>query len=210
MRVLVIGSADFIGSVETLGEPGRDARTRACSRTRDFVHVRDVARAGAPTPQAGRDRDGNGAPRACDIADGEPRTVGEMAAARAKAYGGPAPVGEYRPGDVRMPDRAAAELGLRTSIPVEDGMAEFAARSRTGGPCPARGRARRFGNPHTRPGTRPPRRCGPPGRTARQRPATSDARPGPKRRLLLDVHPPSAGHMTMDERAAAGVEGAGT
>jgi dTDP-L-rhamnose 4-epimerase len=50
---------------------------------------------------------------AYNIASGEPHTVGEIALALAKAYGGPDPVvtGEYRLGDVRhivaAPDRAA-------------------------------------------------------------------------------------------------------
>ncbi len=104
---------------------------------RDFVHVRDVARANALAleAQAERDGDGNGALRVYNIAGGEPRTVGEMAVALAKAYGGPDPVvtGEYRLGDIRhvvaCPDRAAAELGFRASISFEEGMAEFAARS---------------------------------------------------------------------------------
>ncbi|GAA4629448.1 NAD-dependent epimerase/dehydratase family protein [Actinoallomurus vinaceus] len=96
---------------------------------RDFVHVRDVARANV----LALDAPGTpGGPRAYNIASGEPHTVGEMAAALAKAYSGPDPVvtGDYRLGDVRhivaAPDRAAAELGFRASIRFEDGMAEFA------------------------------------------------------------------------------------
>jgi dTDP-L-rhamnose 4-epimerase len=95
---------------------------------RDFVHVRDVARANvlaldAVTP---------GELRAYNVASGEPHTIEEMAVALAKAYGGPSPVvtGEYRLGDVRhivaSPARAAAELGFRASVSFEEGLAGFA------------------------------------------------------------------------------------
>jgi dTDP-L-rhamnose 4-epimerase len=97
---------------------------------RDFVHVRDVARANvlalSAAPYAA------GALRAYNVASGEPHTIEEMAIALAKAYGGPRPVvtREYRLGDVRhivaAPERAAAELGFRASISFADGMAEFA------------------------------------------------------------------------------------
>lgn len=93
---------------------------------RDFVHVRDVASANVLALEspvvAG----------AFNVASGEPHTVGEMAAALAKAYGGPDPVvtGGYRLGDVRhivaSPERATAALGFRASVAFEDGMAEFA------------------------------------------------------------------------------------
>ena len=95
---------------------------------RDFVHVRDVARANvlalASLPAAGT-------LRAYNVASGEPHTIEEMAIALAKAYGGPRPVvtGEYRLGDVRhivaSPERAATELGFRAAITFTDGMAEF-------------------------------------------------------------------------------------
>ncbi|MEV5710489.1 NAD-dependent epimerase/dehydratase family protein [Actinoallomurus sp. NPDC052274] len=99
---------------------------------RDFVHVRDVARANVLALES---RPGPGELRAYNIASGRPRTVGEMAAALAKAYGGPDPVvtGDYRLGDVRhivaAPDRAAAGLGFRASVRFEDGIAEFAGRA---------------------------------------------------------------------------------
>ncbi|MEV0406836.1 NAD-dependent epimerase/dehydratase family protein [Actinoallomurus sp. NPDC050550] len=99
---------------------------------RDFVHVRDVAHANVLALESEPDA---GERRAYNIASGEPHTVGEMAAALAKAYGGPDPVvtGDYRLGDVRhivaAPDRAAAELGFRASIRFEDGIAEFAGRA---------------------------------------------------------------------------------
>jgi len=97
---------------------------------RDFVHVRDVARANvlaltAPEPVEG----------ALNVASGTPRSVGEMAAAlhAASAAGAPAPVttGEYRLGDVRhvfaSAHRAEQRLGFRASEPFDAGMAEFAA-----------------------------------------------------------------------------------
>lgn len=105
---------------------------------RDFVHVRDVARAnvlalerlaaGPPEP---------GGLRAYNIASGEPRTVGGLAAALAAALGGPAPrvTGGYRLGDVRhivaRPDRARRELGFCPRVAFADGMAEFAGRAVT-------------------------------------------------------------------------------
>lgn len=96
---------------------------------RDFVHVRDVARANvlaltAPEP----------VPGAFNVASGTPRSVGEMAAALHAAYDGdvPAPVttGEYRLGDVRHvfagAQQAARQLGFAAREPFDAGMAEFA------------------------------------------------------------------------------------
>ncbi|GAA0354971.1 NAD-dependent epimerase/dehydratase family protein [Actinoallomurus spadix] len=99
---------------------------------RDFVHVRDVARANLLALETAAPRPGG--LRAYNIASGEPRTVGEMAGALAAVYGGPDPVvtGQYRLGDVRhvvaSPDRARTELGFQATVPFQDGMAEFAAR----------------------------------------------------------------------------------
>ncbi|WP_084958629.1 NAD-dependent epimerase/dehydratase family protein [Thermoactinospora rubra] len=111
-------------------EAGRPPRVFEDGRQlRDFVHVRDVARANlaaattVPPP---------GTLAAYNIASGTPRTVGEMAAALAAARGGPAPVvtGEYRLGDVRhivaSPDRARAGLGFRAACGFDAGMKEFA------------------------------------------------------------------------------------
>ena len=97
-------------------------------QTRDFVHVRDVARANvlaltADVPSG-----------AYNIASGTPHTVLDMATALTDAfgYGAPQPVvrGGWRPGDVRhivaSPLRAAEVLGFTAEIPFEDGMAEFA------------------------------------------------------------------------------------
>jgi dTDP-L-rhamnose 4-epimerase len=123
---------------------------------RDFVHVRDVARANllaleavdraVSGSQGGGDPGGGGlagveasggadpgALRCYNVASGEPHTVGEMAAALVGAFGGglePAVTGEFRLGDVRhvvaSPARAAAGLGFRAQIRFADGIAEFA------------------------------------------------------------------------------------
>jgi dTDP-L-rhamnose 4-epimerase len=79
---------------------------------RDFVHVRDVAR--ATVLACDRHRTGV---RAFNVGSGVVRTVGEMAAALATAMNGPPPVvtGHYRLGDVRHitadSSRLITELG---------------------------------------------------------------------------------------------------
>ena len=96
---------------------------------RDFVHVRDVARANvlaltSESPLSG----------AVNIASGHPRSVGEMATALAASTGAgaPAPVvtGEFRLGDVRhvfaSADRAERVLGFRASEDFDAGMSELA------------------------------------------------------------------------------------
>jgi dTDP-L-rhamnose 4-epimerase len=94
---------------------------------RDFVHVRDVAAANVAALVGLRPGQ-----RAYNIGSGTPRTVGEMAAALASAYGGPAPVvtGEFRLGDVRHVTassvRASQELGWCARVPFEEGVAELA------------------------------------------------------------------------------------
>ncbi|MBE1536304.1 NAD-dependent epimerase/dehydratase family protein [Actinomadura algeriensis] len=103
------------------------------AQRRDFVHVRDVARANVlALERAAAEPPAPGSLRPYNIASGEPRTVGDMAAALAAALGGPAPevTGGYRLGDVRhivaRPDRARRELGFRALVPFAEGMAEFA------------------------------------------------------------------------------------
>jgi dTDP-L-rhamnose 4-epimerase len=102
---------------------------------RDFVHVRDVARANllalnslGALPE--------GALRCYNVASGEPHTVGEMAFALAEAFGTadsaiePVVTGEFRLGDVRhivaSPEGAAHDLGFRAQIRFAEGMTEFA------------------------------------------------------------------------------------
>jgi dTDP-L-rhamnose 4-epimerase len=97
---------------------------------RDFVHVRDVARANllaltAPEP----------APGAFNVASGTPRTVLDMARELARACAAPAAAaprvtGEWRAGDVRhvvaSPALAEEELGFRAREDFAAGMAELA------------------------------------------------------------------------------------
>lgn len=95
---------------------------------RDFVHVRDVARANllaltSPEPYRG----------ALNVASGAPRSVGDLAAALAEATGGRAPrvTGEWRAGDVRhvfaSPERARDAIGFVAGEGFRAGMREFAA-----------------------------------------------------------------------------------
>jgi dTDP-L-rhamnose 4-epimerase len=102
---------------------------------RDFVHVRDVARANL----AALDATAPGGPsapgtlRAYNVGSGTPRTVGELAAALAEACAGPAPevTGGYRLGDVRhitaSNERLRRELGWAATEDFDAGMREFAA-----------------------------------------------------------------------------------
>jgi dTDP-L-rhamnose 4-epimerase len=94
---------------------------------RDFVHVRDVARANVLAI------DDAAPPDTYNVATGTPRTVGDMAAALADAAGdAPKPVvtGEFRLGDVRhvfaSVDRARRDLGYEPEVGFLDGMREFA------------------------------------------------------------------------------------
>jgi dTDP-L-rhamnose 4-epimerase len=97
-------------------------------QTRDFVHVRDVARANVLALTSDI-RSG-----AYNVASGTPHTVLDMAVALTDAFGPDAPRpqvrGGWRPGDVRhivaSPRRAAEDLGFVAEIGFEDGMAEFA------------------------------------------------------------------------------------
>jgi dTDP-L-rhamnose 4-epimerase len=111
---------------------------------RDFVHVRDVARANLAALEAvDRAADAGGAQgspgavagglRCYNVASGEPHTVGEMAVALAGAFDGgiqPVVTGDFRLGDVRhvvaSPAAAAADLGFRARTGFAEGMAEFA------------------------------------------------------------------------------------
>ncbi|WP_328416338.1 NAD-dependent epimerase/dehydratase family protein [Streptomyces violaceus] len=121
------GVASFFRSALARGEAPRvfeDGRQR-----RDFVHVRDVAAAGAAALEA---QAPPGVLTAYNTGSGDPHTVGDMARALASAYGGPEPVvtGEYRLGDVRHitadSSRLRDELGWKPAVGFEDGMEEFA------------------------------------------------------------------------------------
>ena len=96
---------------------------------RDFVHVRDIARANVlalTSPDA--------PPGAYNVASGTPRSILEMASSLCAAHGASAPTpeitGRYRLGDVRhvfaSADLAAARLGFRAMEDFDDGMVEFA------------------------------------------------------------------------------------
>jgi dTDP-L-rhamnose 4-epimerase len=109
------GVASIFRSAVDRGEPPRVLEDGG--QTRDFVHVLDVARANvaaltAPEP----------VPGAYNVASGTPRTVLDLARAACAGTGlDPVVVGGGRLGDVRhvvaSPDRAAAALGFRATMP---------------------------------------------------------------------------------------------
>ena len=111
-------------------EHGRAPRVFEDGRQlRDFVHVHDVARANllaSGQPQA----PGRLVP--LNIGSGDPHTVGDMADALARAFGGPRPVvtGTSRVGDVRhiaaSSARAGDLLGYRPRVDFAEGMRAFA------------------------------------------------------------------------------------
>jgi dTDP-L-rhamnose 4-epimerase len=117
----IFASALAAGARPRVFEDGRQLR--------DFVHVRDVARANlialtaTPAPTG-----------AFNVASGNPRSVGAMAEALASAVGPgaqrPLTTGEFRLGDVRhvfaSAKRAERILGFRAREQFEAGMAEFA------------------------------------------------------------------------------------
>ncbi|MFD3777725.1 NAD-dependent epimerase/dehydratase family protein [Streptomyces sp. NPDC058612] len=123
------GVASFFRSALARGEAPRVFEDGA--QRRDFVHVTDVAAANSVALDAVAGLPG-GTLRAFNTGSGEPHTVGEMAAALAAAYGGPAPevTGEFRLGDVRHvtadSGRLRRELGWRPEVGFVEGMAEFA------------------------------------------------------------------------------------
>jgi dTDP-L-rhamnose 4-epimerase len=96
---------------------------------RDFVHVRDVARANVAALVAG-----DPVPGAFNVCSGTPRSVGDMARALWTAAGDGAPepqvTGDFRLGDVRhvfaSAERARDALGFAAAEDFRAGMAEFA------------------------------------------------------------------------------------
>jgi dTDP-L-rhamnose 4-epimerase len=98
------------------------------AQRRDFVHVRDVAKATVLACE----RHVSGV-RAFNVGSGTPRTVGDMAHALAAALKGPEPkvTGHYRLGDVRHitadSSRLRTELGWLPEVEFSAGMAELAA-----------------------------------------------------------------------------------
>jgi dTDP-L-rhamnose 4-epimerase len=99
------------------------------AQLRDFIHVRDVARANVLALTASRPVDG-----ALNVSSGTPRSVGELARALHRfAYpASPQPIvtGEFRTGDVRHifadPYRATRELGFRAGEDFAKGIEELA------------------------------------------------------------------------------------
>jgi len=126
------GVAAIFRSALEAGQPPRVFEDGA--QRRDFVHVADVAAANLAAITGGQHgRTGEaGCLRAYNIASGEPHTIGQMARALARAFGGPEPVvtGEFRLGDVRhvtaSPALARSELGFAAQTAFSAGMAQFA------------------------------------------------------------------------------------
>ncbi|MFF9070214.1 NAD-dependent epimerase/dehydratase family protein [Streptomyces sp. NPDC014891] len=123
------GVASYFRSALARGEAPRVFEDGA--QRRDFVHVRDVARANVAV-LIGLDTVGEGGHTAYNVGSGDPHTVGEMAAALAAAHGGPAPLvtGEFRLGDVRHitadSSRLRRDLGWCPATGFDEGMSQFA------------------------------------------------------------------------------------
>jgi dTDP-L-rhamnose 4-epimerase len=117
------GVAALFAAALARGEPPRVFEDgRQC---RDFVHVRDVARATAAAIE-------NDVHAVFNVGSGTARTVGDMARAMSRATRGAEPVttGEYRLGDVRHivadSSKLRRELGIMPLEDFEAGMAELA------------------------------------------------------------------------------------
>jgi dTDP-L-rhamnose 4-epimerase len=117
----IFASAIAAGRAPRVYEDGRQLR--------DFIHVRDVARANVLALTSDSPAHG-----AFNIASGTPRTIRELADALTAAAGPDAPTpqvtGQYRLGDVRHVFASAAkaqrELGFAAIEDFQSGMAEFA------------------------------------------------------------------------------------
>lgn len=127
----IFRSALEAGRAPNVFEDGRQLR--------DFVHVRDVARANRMALEAGTPYHGS-----LNIASGTPRPVIALAEELCRNVGdgmlAPRVVSRFRPGDVRhvfaSTDAAADHLGFRAEVDFADGIAEFArAPMRTAEPC---------------------------------------------------------------------------
>jgi len=100
---------------------------------RDFVHVRDVARANLLALEAPVTITGS-----FNIASGQPHTIGDLARGLYDALGGsgPKPVvnGKWRLGDVRhivaSPQKAARDLGFVAHVSFEEGLSQLADHSK--------------------------------------------------------------------------------
>jgi dTDP-L-rhamnose 4-epimerase len=140
------GVASIFRSALAAGRPPRVFEDGG--QRRDFVHVRDVARANLvalgrlAVAGAGTPGPATGELRAYNVGSGQVHTVGQLARELARACGGAAPVvtGSYRLGDVRhitaSSGRIARELGWCADIAFRDGMAELADAPLRGEPAP--------------------------------------------------------------------------
>ncbi len=121
------GVASIFRSALERGEPPRVFEDGG--QLRDFAHVHDVARANVA---ALRHESTPGRLIPVNIGSGQAHTVGEMASALTRAFGGPMPVvtGQYRLGDVRhivaSSDRARHLLGYQAAVSFAEGMNTFA------------------------------------------------------------------------------------
>jgi dTDP-L-rhamnose 4-epimerase len=117
----ILRSAVAAGRAPEVFEDGRQLR--------DFIDVRDVARANVLALTRDDAFDGP-----VNIATGRPRSVGDMAGALVAAAGAAAPephiTGAYRRGDVRhvfaATDRGREALAFTAEISLEEGMRDFA------------------------------------------------------------------------------------
>lgn len=123
------GVASLFRSALARGEAPRVFEDGA--QRRDFVHVSDVAAANLAALDATASAESSSF-AAYNVGSGVVHTIGDMAAAIARASRGAEPVvtGEFRLGDVRhitaSSDKIARELGWRATVDFEAGMAEFA------------------------------------------------------------------------------------
>jgi len=124
------GVASLFRSALARGEAPRVFEDGA--QRRDFVHVSDVAAANLAALDATAAPESASTFRAFNVGSGVVHTIGDMAAAIARASNGAEPVvtGEFRLGDVRhitaSSERISRELGWRAAVDFDAGMAEFA------------------------------------------------------------------------------------